>query len=132
MLDLDHFKRVNDTWGHEAGDAVLAHVASVVRTHLRASDLACRFGGEEFVVVMLGADIDEAEERMRYIAARVSESRPRLGELELPAITFSAGIAEAFVHGDSAEKLLRAADHALYDAKEAGRDCIVRASPPPE
>jgi diguanylate cyclase (GGDEF)-like protein/hemerythrin-like metal-binding protein/PAS domain S-box-containing protein len=130
MLDLDHFKRVNDTWGHEAGDAVLAHVASIVRAHLRASDLACRFGGEEFVVVLLGADGEEALERIRFIAAKVRESRPHVGEVELPAITFSAGVAEAFVHGDSAEQLLRAADHALYDAKEAGRDRIVMATIP--
>ncbi|MBK9217271.1 MAG: hypothetical protein RJA63_100 [Pseudomonadota bacterium] len=132
MLDLDHFKRVNDTWGHEAGDAVLAHVAGIVRAHLRASDLACRFGGEEFVVVMLGADGAEALERISFIAAKVRESRPHVGEVELPAITFSAGIAEAFVNGDSAEQLLRAADHALYDAKEAGRDRIVLATIPAE
>lgn len=130
MLDLDHFKRVNDTWGHEAGDAVLAHVAGIVRSHLRASDLACRFGGEEFVVVMLGADAADALERISFIAAQVRASRPHVDATELPAITFSAGIAEAFVHGDSAEQLLRAADHALYAAKEAGRDRIVMATIP--
>jgi len=130
MLDLDHFKQVNDTWGHEAGDAVLQHIANMVRTHLRASDLACRFGGEEFVIVMLGADLAEAQERMTGIAARVRESRPHMGNMELPIITFSAGIAEAFIHGETAEKLLRAADHALYDAKEAGRDRVIAASVP--
>lgn len=124
ILDLDHFKHVNDTWGHEAGDVVLAHVAKLVSIHLRASDLACRFGGEEFVVVMLGADLNEAQERMENIAAQVRASHPKMHDQDLPAVSFSAGIAEAFVHGDTADKLLRVADHALYAAKAAGRNRI--------
>ncbi|MDP5238968.1 diguanylate cyclase [Uliginosibacterium sp. 31-16] len=124
MLDLDHFKHVNDTWGHEAGDAVLVNLAAMLRLHLRSSDLACRFGGEEFVVVMPGATLVEARERIEQIARRVRETPIQLAHITLPAVTFSAGLVQTGVHGDTAEALLRAADHALYAAKEAGRDRI--------
>lgn len=124
MLDLDYFKRVNDTWGHEAGDAVLVHLAGALRQHLRSSDLACRFGGEEFVVVMLGAALAEARERIELIAKFIRETPVKLADITLPPITFSAGLVQAELHGDNAETLLRVADHALYSAKEAGRDRI--------
>lgn len=125
MVDLDHFKEVNDHWGHEAGDAVLVHVAKMFQENLRASDMACRFGGEEFVLVMFGADAHETQERMQLIADKLRSSVPDLERQGLPFTTFSAGIAEAFLHGDSAEKLLRVADHALYAAKAAGRNRIL-------
>ena len=124
MLDLDHFKRVNDNWGHEAGDAVLCQLATTLRGQLRASDLACRFGGEEFVVVMPGASLAEARERIEKIAASVRETPIHLPHASLPPVTFSAGMAEAFRHGDYPESLLRAADQALYIAKADGRNCI--------
>jgi diguanylate cyclase (GGDEF)-like protein/hemerythrin-like metal-binding protein/PAS domain S-box-containing protein len=128
ILDLDHFKNVNDTWGHEAGDAVLSHLATLLRQHLRASDLACRFGGEEFVVVMLGATLAEAHERIEELANHVRTEGITHGKLYLPPVTFSAGLVEVGPHGESAEQLLRAADRALYAAKEAGRDCLRDAS----
>lgn len=131
VLDLDHFKQVNDTWGHEAGDAVLAHLALMLRTHLRSSDLACRFGGEEFVVVMLGATLTEARERIHQIGDRVRASPVQCGQSVLPTVTFSAGLAQAGLHGESADDLLRAADRALYVAKEEGRNCIREAPPVP-
>ncbi|MDO6387188.1 MULTISPECIES: bacteriohemerythrin [unclassified Uliginosibacterium] len=130
MLDLDHFKQVNDSWGHEAGDAVLAQLAITLRGHLRSSDLACRFGGEEFVVVMPGASLEEARERMEVVARSVRETPIHLAHATLPPVRFSAGLAEAFKHGSTAEELLRAADIALYAAKEAGRDCLREALPP--
>jgi len=128
MLDLDHFKRVNDTWGHEAGDMVLVHLAIALKQHLRSSDLACRFGGEEFIVLMPGATLVEARERIEQIAERIRNTPIQLAHVTLPAVTFSAGLAQSGVHGDSAEALLRAADHALYAAKKAGRDCLHEAS----
>jgi diguanylate cyclase (GGDEF)-like protein/hemerythrin-like metal-binding protein/PAS domain S-box-containing protein len=127
MLDLDHFKMINDCWGHEAGDIVLAHIAAILLQYLRVSDLACRFGGEEFVVVMLGASITEAHKRVEEIADRVRAEPARLLQATLPVVTFSAGIAQAGLHGNSAEDLLRAADRALYTAKGAGRNCICEA-----
>lgn len=129
MLDFDHFKEINDHWGHEAGDMVLAQTANILRAHLRSSDLACRFGGEEFVVLMPGASLAEARERMSGILAAVGSYRFEIGQRTLPKITFSAGMAEAPGHGKSAEALMRNADRALYAAKEAGRNRVCDAVP---
>ena len=128
MLDLDHFKRVNDSWGHEAGDAVLVQLAVTLRAQLRGSDLACRYGGEEFVVVMPGATLADAHERIEAVSRRVHETFIQTPHGTISPVSFSAGIAEAFVHGNSTEELLRQADLALYAAKEAGRDCVRDAS----
>jgi diguanylate cyclase (GGDEF)-like protein/hemerythrin-like metal-binding protein/PAS domain S-box-containing protein len=129
MLDLDHFKRVNDKWGHEAGDAVLSQTAAILRSHLRDSDLACRFGGEEFVVLMPGAALAEAHERIEQILRDVCSTHFHLNGMNLPGISFSAGVAESPMHGESAETLLRSADRALYAAKEAGRKRVFDAEP---
>ena len=129
MLDLDHFKNFNDQWGHEAGDAVLLGVAEALLDGLRASDIACRYGGEEMLVVMPGADANEAVERIGTIAAGVRNMGARVMGRDLPPVTFSAGVATLFEHGDSAEQLIRAADRALYMAKETGRDRVVVARP---
>jgi len=130
MIDLDHFKRFNDQWGHEAGDIVLLGVAEALLDGLRASDIACRYGGEELLVVMPGADADEAVRRITAIAAQARSVGARVMGREIDAITFSAGVATVPEHGDSAEVLVRAADRALYMAKETGRDRIVVAHPP--
>lgn len=122
ILDIDHFKRYNDTWGHEAGDQVLIAVSRILREHLRASDIACRYGGEELVAVMPGAELDEARERLSRIAHLVRDADVHIHDRPLPAVTFSAGIALAPLHGETAEALIRAADKALYAAKQAGRD----------
>ena len=129
MIDLDHFKRFNDQWGHEAGDIVLLGVAEALLDGLRASDIACRYGGEELLVVMPGADADEAVRRISAIAAQARAVGTRVMGREIEAITFSAGVATVPEHGDSAEALVRAADRALYMAKETGRDRIVVARP---
>ncbi|WP_153144555.1 sensor domain-containing diguanylate cyclase [Dechloromonas sp. H13] len=130
MLDLDHFKHFNDQWGHEAGDAVLLGVAEALLDGLRASDIACRYGGEELLVVMPGADADEAEKRIATIACGVRNLGAKVMGRELPPVTFSAGVATLPEHGDNPETLVRAADRALYMAKETGRDRVVIARPP--
>lgn len=130
MIDLDHFKHFNDQWGHEAGDIVLLGVAEALLDGLRASDIACRYGGEELLVVMPGADADEAVRRITAIAAQARSVGARVMGREIEAITFSAGVATVPEHGESAEVLVRAADRALYMAKETGRDRIVVAHPP--
>jgi len=130
MIDLDHFKRFNDQWGHEAGDIVLLGVAEALLDGLRASDIACRYGGEELLVVMPGADADEAVRRITAIAAQARTVGARVMGREIEAITFSAGVATVPEHGDGAEALVRAADRALYMAKETGRDRIVVAHSP--
>ena len=129
MIDLDHFKRFNDQWGHEAGDIVLLGVAEALLDGLRASDIACRYGGEELLVVMPGADAGEAVRRISAIAAQARAVGARVMGREIEAITFSAGVAIVPDNGDSAEVLVRAADRALYMAKETGRDRIVVAHP---
>ncbi|MEV0236178.1 GGDEF domain-containing protein [Nonomuraea sp. NPDC050786] len=133
IIDIDHFKRVNDAHGHLVGDQVLVGVASTLRTQLRDYDVVGRFGGEEFVVLLPGADGREA----RQVAERL---RARIGHMAIPVddtlirVTISAGVALMSVHGDDLIDLLAAADLALYRAKELGRDrvCIpVVQTPPP-
>ncbi|MGR6915751.1 GGDEF domain-containing protein [[Actinomadura] parvosata] len=132
IIDIDHFKRVNDAHGHLVGDQVLVGVASMLRSQLRDYDVVGRFGGEEFVVLLPGADIDEA----RQVAERL---RVRIGHMAIPVddtlvrVTISAGVALMSVHGDDLIDLLTAADLALYRAKELGRDrvCIPAVPPPP-
>ena len=130
MIDLDNFKSFNDQWGHEAGDLVLLGVAEALLDGLRASDIACRYGGEEILVVMPGADADEAVKRISAIAAHVRTTGARVMGRNLPPVTFSAGVATVPEHGDHAETVVRAADRALYMAKETGRDRVLVARLP--
>ncbi|MEV0593802.1 sensor domain-containing diguanylate cyclase [Nonomuraea cavernae] len=133
IIDIDHFKRVNDNHGHLVGDQVLVSIASTLRSQLREYDVVGRFGGEEFVVLLPSADIHEA----RQVAERL---RRRIGRMTIAAddvmisVTISAGVAVMSLHGDDLIELLAAADLALYRAKELGRDriCVpVVQSPPP-
>jgi len=125
MLDIDFFKRVNDTHGHAAGDAVLREVASRIARHVRGFDLVARYGGEEFVVVMpetqLAVAAMVAERLRKMIAAKPISLGEGEGELEL---TISAGIAVTREGGDSPTAILQRADKALYEAKGRGRNCV--------
>ena len=129
LLDIDHFKRVNDSYGHPAGDLVLCAFADRLRTELRAGDIAGRWGGEEFLVIMPRTDIDgafEVAERLR----RATAARPiTAGDLEI-SVTVSGGC--AFSRGNPADALLHLADNCLYRAKASGRNKIITASPPSE
>ena len=125
MLDLDHFKRFNDTFGHDAGDSLLRELGQVLREKLRKSDILCRYGGEEFVLVLPDSSLANAWERVEQIRLLVREMQIRHGEQLLGMMTVSAGIAGALEHGSTAGELLRAADNALYVAKQAGRDRVV-------
>jgi len=126
MLDLDHFKRLNDTCGHQAGDMVLRELGQVLREKLRKSDIACRYGGEEFVVVMPDSSIADTCQRVEEIRALVKKMEISNGDHLLGTITISAGIAGMPEHGGiTMREFLNAADTALYAAKEAGRDRIV-------
>ncbi|MFG1945497.1 GGDEF domain-containing protein [Nonomuraea sp. NPDC048826] len=130
IIDIDHFKRVNDAYGHLAGDQVLISVAEVLRSQLRDYDLVGRFGGEEFVVLLPGADLHEA----RTVAERL---RARIGRMSVAAdeafitVTVSAGVALMTTHGDDLIELLAAADLALYRAKELGRNRVCVPVAPP-
>ena len=125
VIDLDHFKTLNDTYGHKAGDDVLLAFAELLRQSLRRTDVYCRHGGEEFVIVMPDITLDGAEimlERLleAYSALRISTPRQQA----LPSCSFSAGIAVFPRHGDTLDLLLSRADRALYAAKDAGRSRI--------
>lgn len=129
ITDIDRFKLVNDTYGHDAGDAVLREFASRVRSAVRGADLACRYGGEEFVLVMPdtpGEMAASVAERLR----RIIEQEPfRIPGMDVfLSITASLGIASALPEGDSPEALLKRADTALYEAKRSGRNRVVAAA----
>jgi diguanylate cyclase (GGDEF)-like protein len=125
LADIDHFKRFNDTWGHEAGDLVLKRVADVIREHVRGSDIGCRYGGEELAVILPETALEVAVERAERIRRGIAGLRLEHGGHRLDAVTSSFGVAIFPQHADNAEALLRAADEALYEAKKAGRDRVV-------
>lgn len=131
MLDVDHFKRVNDTWGHAAGDAVLRELAHRIETQVRASDVAARYGGEEFVVLLPNTQTADAEHLAERIREAISATPFDLPNGESTTVTVSIGIAgicpktqgtDLKTVGDS---LIARADVALYRAKSAGRDRVV-------
>jgi diguanylate cyclase (GGDEF)-like protein len=124
LVDLDHFKRFNDTWGHDAGDLVLKAAAKVLREAVRDSDIACRYGGEELAVVLPGAPLEIAIERAEAMRRGVAALRLDYDGKPLDAITASFGVAVFPRHAEDAETLLRAADSALYRAKREGRNRV--------
>lgn len=123
MMDLDHFKNVNDTYGHEAGDVVLRALADTVTRQSRQGDFVCRFGGEEFVLVMPNIGIEAAKARAKGLHKAIERLTIPYGSFNL-SITISMGIAWYPAHGDTKDELLRAADRALYAAKNAGRNRV--------
>jgi diguanylate cyclase (GGDEF)-like protein len=124
MCDLDHFKRVNDGFGHPAGDAVLAGASEVIRRSLRATDAAGRYGGEEFLLVLPGTDATGARAVAERVRAAIEETEFDVGADAPYPITVSVGVAE-HSKGQSVEAIVTAADEALYEAKGAGRNCVV-------
>jgi len=123
MMDIDHFKDVNDTYGHEAGDLILQTLADTVTKQSRQGDFVCRYGGEEFVLVMPNIGIEIATERATELNKVIAALRVPYGRFNL-AITVSMGLAWYPIHGETKEKLLRASDRALYAAKRAGRNRV--------
>jgi diguanylate cyclase (GGDEF)-like protein/PAS domain S-box-containing protein len=128
FLDLDHFKRFNDTFGHDAGDAVLRSVAEALRTHYRADDVVCRYGGEEFAVILPESSAEEAARRSEDLRVGIKQLRVRHQSKVLDGMTLSMGIAAFPQHASSEEELLRLADIALYQSKSRGRDRITLAT----
>jgi len=130
MLDLDHFKKFNDTYGHEAGDTVLRETASFLTKNVRAEDIVCRFGGEEFVVILPTATMEAAKARAERLRSKLRELTVLHQGQSLGAITVSIGVAAVPQHGTSPKDLIEAADAALYCAKRDGRDRVVVAASP--
>jgi len=127
MLDIDHFKRVNDTFGHDAGDAVLRRMGLVLQGHVRGSDIACRIGGEEFALLLPEASLAIAYQRAERILDSVRHMQLKHRGQTLGSITVSLGVAAFPKHGDTPEALIRAADQALYQAKQGGRNKLASA-----
>lgn len=126
VLDIDHFKSVNDSFGHDAGDEVLVEFAVRLATNVRAVDLPCRMGGEEFVVVMPGASLEDAGRVAERIRRDVASAPFRvMGGKEQITITISIGVSATTGDGDTPEGLLKRADEGVYEAKAAGRNKVI-------
>jgi diguanylate cyclase (GGDEF)-like protein len=121
LLDLDHFKKYNDTRGHQAGDALLRVIGEFLQTHIRGEDIACRYGGEEFLLILTDSVLDDTRRR----AEQLREGIKALPEEQRGMVTASLGVAVFPEHGFTSAAVLRAADAALYQAKDAGRDRVV-------
>lgn len=124
MMDIDHFKEVNDTYGHEAGDLVLKTLADMVTKQSRQGDFVCRYGGEEFVLVMPNITVEVAKERVGSLHKSIAAHYIPFGRFNLN-VTVSMGISSFPAQGETKEDLLRTADRALYAAKNAGRNRVM-------
>lgn len=121
MIDLDHFKHVNDTYGHPAGDAVLKKLATMLHDKIRATDIACRYGGEEFLLLLPNMPPDVSISRAEQWCAEFAAATVQAGNADIQT-TLSMGIATYPLHADSIDELIRCADIALYRAKALGRN----------
>ncbi len=129
MLDIDHFKQFNDTFGHQGGDTLLLALGDALNQRTRGQDVVCRYGGEEFVLILVGASIDSACKRAELLREELKQLTVQHAGQTLGRITLSIGISAFPGHGTTAEELLRAADQALYRAKTEGRNRVVVACP---
>jgi diguanylate cyclase (GGDEF)-like protein/PAS domain S-box-containing protein len=127
ILDVDHFKRFNDTFGHQAGDVVLQAVSKLLMRSIRPVDLACRYGGEEFIVILRDASLKMTQATAEKLRSEVKLLRLEHGGQSLGSIASSFGVACFPQHGQTLPQLVAAADAALYQAKESGRDRVVTA-----
>ena len=125
MLDVDHFKTFNDTFGHEAGDAVLRSLGTLLREQFRGEDITCRYGGEEFTIILPDASSQITQQRAEQVREAAKRNLVQLRGQSLGPISLSVGVSSFPINGATGEALLRAADAALYRAKEAGRDRVM-------
>ncbi len=129
MLDIDHFKRFNDTLGHDAGDALLRELGAFLQRQIRGGDIACRYGGEEFTIVLPGASAETTRQRAEQLREGAKQLRAHQGERLLEPVTLSLGVAAFPQDGTSRDVLFQNADVALYRAKQQGRDRVCVAEP---
>jgi diguanylate cyclase len=126
LIDVDHFKKINDSYGHMAGDTVLQELSTVFTGSLRPYDHVGRYGGEEFLLILPGCEIESALSRAEQLRAAVESASIMDGETMLQ-VTASFGVASAFPSNYEAETLIRIVDAALYRAKSSGRNCVIAA-----
>jgi diguanylate cyclase (GGDEF)-like protein len=124
QLDIDHFKLINDTYGHQAGDQALIVLAETLRADIRHEDVLCRYGGEEFIILMPHMPLATAAERAEAWRQKIADIRVPFGTFEL-TFTTSAGVAAYPDHGKTPDELSQSADLALYLAKNSGRNRVV-------
>jgi diguanylate cyclase (GGDEF)-like protein/PAS domain S-box-containing protein len=124
MMDIDYFKQFNDQHGHLAGDMALREVSRVINQNVRIGDIVCRYGGEEFILIMPGSSLQAAVQRAEILREKIQDMSLQVNEDTIERITISIGIAICPEHAKSSEDLLRAADMAMYDAKQAGRNRV--------
>ncbi len=125
LLDVDDFKRFNDTYGHAAGDAILCELGRLLREHVRGEDVPSRYGGDEFIIVLPGASRDVTRKRAELIRDNAHHFPIQFEGQSLEAITISLGVAVFPINGSTSKAILRAADGALYRAKREGRSLVV-------
>jgi diguanylate cyclase (GGDEF)-like protein len=127
MLDVDYFKRFNDTYGHDAGDLVLQKIAAYLQNNIRGSDIACRYGGEEMIIILPEASLENTRQRAEQLRAGIKGLKIRHNNQSLDKITVSLGVSAYPENGNSSQELFEAADSALYQAKAQGRDRVITA-----
>ncbi|HSM23862.1 MAG TPA: GGDEF domain-containing protein, partial [Anaerolineaceae bacterium] len=123
MVDIDHFKTVNDRFGHEVGDKTLQLLADILQSMFRKSDVSCRFGGEEFLILLPGLDPNQAINRAEALREKIAKASLEADFL-YTQITVSIGVSNYPLHGENTRDLFRTADKALYQAKDAGRNQV--------
>lgn len=127
MLDIDHFKRLNDTLGHAAGDVLFQELGALPSRQVRSSDIACRYGGDEFVLILPGASVNITMERAEHLRDNVKRLHVEYQGRVLETVTISLSVAVFPDHGSNGALVLSSADAALYRAKQEGRDRVVMA-----
>ena len=128
FIDLDHFKRFNDTFGHDAGDLVLRSIADLFRKVFRVDDVICRYGGEEFGIILPESSAENAAIRANALRKEIKKLEIQYKNHTLGTITLSIGVACFPEHGRTSEELLKAADQCLYQSKAGGRDLVTVAT----
>ncbi|MBI9044866.1 MAG: diguanylate cyclase [Anaerolineaceae bacterium] len=125
MLDIDNFKNFNDSYGHAAGDIVLHALGNYLQENMRGEDIVCRYGGEEFTIILAEASLEDTVQRAETLRKGIKMIRVKHAGKDLGDIRVSIGVASFPIHGETPEALMLAADTALYQAKRQGRDCVI-------
>ena len=124
IIDIDFFKKFNDTFGHQSGDAVLRQVAQTLKKNVRATDVVCRYGGEEMSIILPNTSKEEAMTTAQKICNRVAEKKFKLAADKEANVTISLGVSTYPADGESAVEIIEAADKCLYEAKNNGRNQV--------